>query len=341
MSLSIRGGGLRGPAALVRGGLGWPARAGNPGAEAEEWLLCFGHWHQAAVAALLLALLCGSALAPAPTGGAALLVGGALIGIPHGSSDFVVAHALLSRRLGVAWLPAFLAVYLAAVGITLAGWVIAPTATFALFLAVSGFHFGAADGEVAQGDDVLRYLARALTPVLPIFLCHPGEVAGLIGLMSGRSAEAVAGVLVSARSFGLPAYATLLGSVTLAAVARHDDQMPGRLREAAELALLAVAAAALPPLATFGIYFCLIHAVRHMAHLGHEMFPRRPAAAMGLATAIVLPSALACGLTLAFFWDALAGVLTTEHLLARALQLTAALTVPHVALEWWAGRDTA
>ena len=308
----------------------------------EGWLPWFGCCHQAAVVVLLMTLLGASAIAaPLPVGGVALLFGGALIGIPHGSSDFVVAYRVLQPGLGRGWLPAFLAAYLAAVGAMALSWAAVPATTFLAFLAISGLHFGAPDGDAAVHDNAFRYLARALTPVLPIFLCHPGEVAGIVGLMTGWPADAVAGVLVALRPAVLPAYATLLGWVVIGATTSCDDQTSARLREAGEVVLLAMAAAILSPLVTFAVYFCLIHAVRHMAQLGHAVFPRRAGAALGLSVAIVLPSALACCLALSFAWNALAGVLSTETLLAKALQLTAALTVPHVALEWRATRHTA
>lgn len=331
MSLSTFGGHLT-PTSLVRGVPG--AKAGD---ERRDWRPSFERRHQIAVRVLLAALLCGTALgAPLKAdAGALLLIGGAIIGVPHGSSDFVVAYRLLSPRVGLAWLPTFLTAYLAAVGIMLLGWALAPAATFLAFLTVSGFHFGAPEDGTTRGD-LIQYFARASTPVLPIFLCHPGDVAGLIGIMSGWAPEAVTAALTELRVVGLPVYGAFLCWVTVQAAARPAH----RLGETVELLLLAAAAVALPPLLTFAAFFCLIHAVRHMAGLGHARFPRRPGAALGLAAAIVVPSAVACGLALGFAWDALAGMLSTEHLLARALQLTAALTMPHVALEWWAHRDT-
>ena len=59
-------------------------------------------------------------------GGALLLIGGALIGVPHGTSDIVVGHRILRPVLGRRWLPCFLVVYLALVGVTMAAWATNP-----------------------------------------------------------------------------------------------------------------------------------------------------------------------------------------------------------------------
>jgi beta-carotene 15,15'-dioxygenase len=316
----------------------WSGRNWRPGFERVHWR---------AIVALLAVLLGLGTIAPAmlmgSLSGAVLLIGGALIGMPHGSSDFVVAHRVLKPRLNRWWLPAFLAAYLALTALALLGWRIAPTTTFVAFLAISALHFGASrDDPVRSGPSVLRYIARSCTPVVPIFLFHPADVAGIIGLMCGRPPETIVSVLIDLRPVGLGLYLAMLAILILRALRpASETDPPNRTREVIEHMLLAAAAYLLPPLLVFAVYFCLLHAVRHMAELGHDTFPRDGRAALALAAAIVVPSALVCLAVLSFAWDAIAGVLTTEHLLALALQVTASLTVPHVILESWAGRQTA
>lgn len=324
-----------------------PARVGGAGVPPVPWWPRFDALHRRAVALLLLGLLAWGGTAPASLAAAAgagvLLVGGALIGIPHGSSDFVVAHRLMRPRLGPRWLPVFLTGYLAVAGAMLVSWRVMPGITFLCFLGISAFHFGSAD-EVEDGPDAaMCCLARATTPIVPIFLVHPVTVASIVGPMSDRPATEVVATLESARGLGLALYAVLLCRTVLGAMlAEAGPAWNGpRTREAAELLLLAAAACLLPPFVTFTVYFCLMHAVRHMADLGRQAHPANGSAALGLAAAIVLPSALVCCALLAGCWDAVAGALGTERLLALALQLTASLTVPHVGLEWWAGRGRA
>lgn len=320
------------------------AATGAAGSRA-EWYPAFDRAHWRGAVALLVTLVVWGVLAPAslsgPAGGALLLIGGALIGLPHGSSDFVVAHRLLRPRLAGWWLPAFLIAYLLVTATVLLGWRFAPVGTFLAFLAVSGLHFGAAEeGAAPSGDAAVCYLARATTPIVPIFLCHPAAVAGIIGPMIAQPAAAVAFRLDQLRPAGLTLYAVLLGIVVLGALAAaRRNPTSSRSREAVELVLLALAADLLPPLPVFAAYFCLLHAVRHMAQLGRDVYPRNGRAALGIAAAVVLPSALVCGVALSVAWDEIAGAMTTASLVATALQVTAALTVPHVLLEWWAARS--
>ena len=292
---------------------------------------------------LLAVLLAWGVLAPASlpgSSGGLLLIGGALIGMPHGSSDFVVAHQFLGPRLRGWWFPAFLAGYLLVTAGMLIGWHLVPVGTFALFLFISGLHFGAGeDGVTRSCGATIRWFTRAATPIAPIFLGHPAAVAGIVGLMTGQPAAAVVSTLEQCRIPGLALSATLLACTVAGAVAkRQRARSTVRSREAVELILLSIAAILLPPLLAFAMYFCLLHAVRHMASLGQRAFPKDGHAALKLVTAIVLPSALVCSLVLGLAWDAVAGVLSTEHLLAWALQVTASLTVPHVMLEWCVGR---
>lgn len=324
-----------------------PARGVAAGASPAPWWPRFDALHRGALVILLLGLLAWGGTAPgslpAAAGAGMLLVGGALIGIPHGSSDFLVAHRLMRPCLGPRWLPAFLIGYLAVAGAMLVSWRLMPGIAFLGFLGISAFHFGSTD-EVEDGPDAaMRYLARAATPVVPIFLAHPAAVASIIGPMSDRPATEVIATLEAARSLGLALYAVLLGWTVLGAIlAEAGPPWKGpRTREAAELFLLGVAACLLPPFVTFAVYFCLMHAVRHMADLGRQAYPANGPAALRLAAAIVLPSALVCCVLLAGCWDAAVGAFGTERLLALALQVTASLTVPHVALEWWAGRERA
>ena len=271
--------------------------------------------------------------------GAALLVGAALIGVPHGSSDFVVAFRLMRPRLGWRWLPCFLVLYLALVGATLAAWWIAPLPTLLGFLAISGLHFGW--GDLRTGDHGsspgLAVAVRATTPILPIFLIHPAGVAGFVAALGGVPEASVLRVLLALRwPLLLPWGAALLAIVLPPLLARSASR--GETRAAAELGAIALAAAALPPLLAFGLYFCLVHAVRHMLDLAEEVFPRRPGPAALLAAGVVVPSGLACLGVLYWTWDGLGGVSGTDALITWGLRIVAALTVPHMVLEGVAAR---
>ena len=311
-----------------------------------------GPWRPAADrlhVTVAVAVLSGAALlalaSPAVEGrlvegaGAALLVGAALIGVPHGSSDFVVAYRLMRPGLGWRWLPCFLALYLVLVGLTLAAWWLAPLPTLLGFLAISGLHFGWGDMQAVAGParPGLAFAVRATTPILPIFLIHPAGVAGFVAALGGLGEEAVLQGLVALRwPLLLPWAAAVLAMVLPPLFARTAPR--AAIRETAELGAIALAAMALPPLLAFGLYFCLVHAVRHMLDLAEEVFPRRPGAAALLASGVVVPSGLVCLVVLCCTWDCLGGVSGTDVLITWGLRIVAALTVPHMVLEGVAAR---
>lgn len=265
-------------------------------------------------------------------GGVLLLVGGALIGVPHGSSDFVVAHRLMRPALGRRWLPCFLAGYLTLVAATMTAWFTMPLATLVAFLVVSGLHFGRGDmrNVAPSARPGLSFAVRATTPVLPIFLIHPTGVAGFIAALGGVSEPATLQLLHALRWPLLVPW-----SAALAAVALPPLLAGGRRAvDPTELLSVAFAAGVLPPLLAFGLYFCLVHAVRHMLQIAEDHHPGRPRAAAALAAGIVVPSALACLVALYVAWDGLAGFLDTDAVVTWSLRIVAALTVPHMALEW-------
>ena len=305
-----------------------------------RWRRSFAKWHTGAAALVLLGLLIWHLgqpkLSAEAWSGGLLLVGGALIGIPHGGSDFVVAAQCLRPRFGAAWLPIFLASYLALVALVITGWALVPSITLIMFLILSGLHFGAADVRGA-GDDrsPLIFLLRATTPILPIFMFHAGDVGPIIAALTKTSDAAAIGALHWLRTLMLGPWLACLALFTLRTLMliRVGTFNPGRMMQVVEIVGLVAAAVLLPALASFAFYFCVLHAVRHMADLADDLHPREPKKAMTLVAIIVAPAAVLCLAVLTLCWDVLAGVLATQDLIASALQLTAALTVPHMALE--------
>ena len=267
-------------------------------------------------------------------GGALLLIGGAVIGVPHGTSDFVVGHRILRPVLGRRWLPCFLVVYLALVGVTMAAWSARPLVTLIAFLAISGLHFGSDDmrraGRSARSG--LAFAVRATTPILPIFLLHPAGVSGFIAALADVPEGSVLQVLDLVRWPLLLPWSAALVAVTLPYLLSpsRDAEEAGR---AIELLSVALAAVALPPLLAFGLYFCLVHAVRHMLDLADDVFPHRKGSAALLVAAVVLPSAGVCFALLYATWDSLAGMFDTNAVITESLRFVAALTVPHMALD--------
>ena len=272
--------------------------------------------------------------------GGALLVGGAFIGLPHGASDFIVAHRVLRRRLRHAWLPTFLLGYLALVAIVLEAWSSAPLATLVGFLAISAIHFGSGDTKRNEGamPPRLLFAVRATTPLLPIFLLHPSEVAPLLAMLGGVAEASVIQVLGAFRVALLVAWIAALSMIVVRGLlaARREGFGSVDARDGVEVLFIAGAAVVLPSLLAFGLYFCLVHAIRHLIDLADQAHPRNGQAALGLAFAVTAPSAMICLTALAFSWNGLVGMLDTQAMLVVSLKVIAALTVPHMLLEAFA-----
>ncbi len=292
--------------------------------------------------AVLVAVVCpGVATGATAWGGPALLIGSALIGVPHGSSDFVVAHRAFEPTFGRGWLPMFLVGYLAIVALVLLGWAAAPLATLLVFIALSCLHFGHGDLGAEDRGHGLALAVRATTPLLPVLLLHPGGVTGLIASLSGVGEPSITWAIDALRWPLVLPWAGLLFCALVPRIIWSKPSAAGKRRREDALEILAVAGAAvvLPPLLTFALYFCLVHAVRHLIGIAdsHQPYDARHAAL--LVAAIVVPSAAVCLAGLALTWGGLAGTLGTEDVLVWSLRIVATLTVPHMALEAWVKRS--
>lgn len=306
---------------------------GTGSVEAGPWRPAFAIAHQRFGIALLLALIGAAGLfgPDALPGPGLLLVGGALIGVPHGVSDFVVAHRLWHRSWGRGWLPVFVLGYLSIVALVMVGWRVAPVATLAVFLGVSSLHFGAGEG-LSAARSRWTVGARAVTPILPIFMFHPDEVGQILAAMVGRTGTEVVGNLGWLKEVAFwPWLAVVAASAAVSLFGSRSED--GEIRDAAEIVTLSVAAWLLPPFLTFALYFCLLHAVRHMLGIASTFHPDRPGRALAFAARIVLPCALPCVIALICLWDRAAGLTGSQALITHGLQLLAALTLPHMALE--------
>ena len=297
-----------------------------------EWRPAFERWHSG----LVITALITACLIPGPpsatVGGASLLVGGALLGVPHGASDFLVAHELFESRLGALWLPVFVTAYLGLGLCVLAGWTLAPVTTLIGFVLVSCVHFGH-EGccERPQHMISLGFAARATTPLVPVLFLHPGDVGPIVAMLASVSeADAIHWLEVLR-----PAMLCAWAGFTTVAIAHQLALQPIRSSrlETAELGALGTASVLAAPLTVFMIYFCLLHAIRHMGQLMSRLHPLRPSEALRSASLIVGPAAVICCVVLGLCWAGAAGAMPTTSVIAGALRILAALTVPHMILE--------
>ena len=310
------------------------------GVEGRAWHPGFEATHRVASIVLLAGLLIFAVARPDLLAGerglAALLVAGAVVGIPHGASDFYVGWRVFARRLGSAWLGIFVLGYLGLAACVWLAWRVSPVQTFCAFVVYSAVHFASGDaGEESVAPST--WLARALTPLIPILLLHAAEVAPVVGLMTDLSNETVVRVAGAAAPWLVAPWAAIVAYAVV-----RECRLERRVSVAAvELALLAVAACVLPAYVTFAVYFCAIHAVRHLACLATRVEPERSGHALAFTAAFVLPAAALCFVALAFASERIVGTMSAPAVLAEALRIVAALTVPHMLLDMLAGERVA
>lgn len=277
------------------------------------------------------------------------------LGLPHGAADPVVPFRMGGAALRVGPLAAFSVAYLA-IGVAYLGvWAALPTAAAVAFLALTWAHWGQGDLYALRalgwdahlagwGQRALAVVVRGALPMAVPLLAFPAVYAEVVGAMAGtfrpdQAGDAAAAVL----SLPRPALALALG--TLAAVyaawggavawRRHRAGRRGAGRTLAldlgEVVALAVFFAVVPPLWSVGVYFCLWHALRHLARLA----PLVAGGSAGRLAAIATPATLGA-LVLVGGLAAATGALNRPlGDLGVYLVGIAALTVPHVLVVTW------
>jgi len=240
----------------------------------------------------------------------------ALLGVPHGAGDLWTAQrsGLVSGMRSTA---AFLLGYIALAAAVVIVWLLAPVATLAAFLGISAWHFG---GDWKGCESALIRVCAGVSVLCAPAFAHTEAVAAIYGVLSGPSAA----IIAQAQAWLLPV-SVLIGAAALYRI-RHR---PWARRTSVELVILLLMAFVLEPLVYFALYFCALHAPRHM----HGLLARAQGAQRGLWRHILGLSALALaagGLGIAVL--SAYGV----PLEAAALRTTfiglAALTVPHMVL---------
>ncbi len=257
----------------------------------------------------------------------------AVFGVPHGATDWNLARLLFQPRFGRAWMLIFAAWYGVLMAAVVAAAAAAPPLAMLAFLAVAVWHFGAEDaGAIGLAANPSAILACGAPPVLAGALFWPAAYAAVLHSLGVLGASAAQDVFRAAL-VAMGAWACAAGL----AVARNPAR---RWRLALELGAVLALQAAAPPVLAFTLYFCLVHAPRHMRAL--------PPAARGWQMAPV--SALAIALLAGGTWIAARGQgidPSAASLSAAGLSwagLTgifwglAALTLPHVALGRLASR---
>ena len=164
--------------------------------------------------------------------------------------------------------------------------------------------------------------ARAITPILPIFMFHPGEVGQTLGAMVGKPGSDVVQDLVLMREVAFWPWLVVVAATAVAALfSTNVDNV--EVWDKADIIALSLAAWLLPPFLTFTIYFCLSHAVRHMVGIASAVHPNRPGRALTFAAEIVLPCSTLCVIGLICLWDRASGLIGSQALIVHGLHLLA------------------
>ncbi|MEM8883219.1 MAG: Brp/Blh family beta-carotene 15,15'-dioxygenase [Planctomycetota bacterium] len=235
-----------------------------------SWYFTWHARHTLVASAATLTLMATIALLPPLTLAQQLLVLAAFVcvtALPHGAVDHLAGRTVFGRW-GRAWPAVFGGVYLALLALTVAVWLAAPPLALTLFLLLSALHFGYGDLRPERGGFVEAAL-RGSIPVFGPILFWPAATAQLFGwLLPGTepaSVLAVTRTIASATPFALLAWAGL--ALYQYRFARKDGF---------EIIALVLLVLALPPLLSFGIYFCGWHSFRHGLECAAELDRRGP-----------------------------------------------------------------
>ncbi len=279
------------------------------------------------VGAILVILFTLLRLPSPPVGVQAAVLGilVAVLGIPHGALD-----PLIARRAGI-WTSVrgfalFNLGYVALVGLVVAVWLVAPTASLIVFLVVSGIHFGA-DWNTRRGIP-LRTLTGLGLLTLPAF-AHHADVSAIYGTLAGSGGMSVAAAQTWLGPFAI--VAMIVGAV-IALRTRPTD--------AVEIALAGTLALVAPPLVFFAVYFCALHSARH---LRTGFVAERGAGRLRTVITVVytvVPVGASVILFAVFSGAAAGDVAPPSDLILRLVFIgLAALTVPHMVLVAIAERE--
>ena len=242
-----------------------------------------------------------------------------LVGLPHGALDPVVASrcGLIRDLRSSLW---FLAIYVGIVCLVIGFWLALPSLALVLFLIISSLHFGRDwRHKISFGG----FAYGAFLMGLPGW-SYPQEVEQIFGFLIFQSSALAP--LLALQTLGL------IGGLLL--IIDHKNLSILRLSELFGLALCAFV---LEPLWYFVVYFCGLHSPRHLVTEFRTMEKELRFVAyivmLGL-TIVTLGVAAVSGSHMEKYYESIDIVIYQVLFIGLA-----ALTVPHMCLLEWAGRQ--
>lgn len=246
-----------------------------------------------------------------------LLALAVVAGLPHGAADFNEGRRAF-RSFGAYWWRPFLLGYLGLIGCVLAAWWLCPAITLVAFLALSVVHFGTQDQHA--GRSWMSILALGGAPIVGPAVFHRTDVKHLFAVLAGGDANAITAAIA-----GPLAMAWLVAVVLTMAAAWKSAERSWSYP--AELLLTTMLFAFASPLVAFAFYFALIHTPRAL------IAQRVAAGGIPSLKQMLTLTALACVLGAGVF-TARPALALEANVVRTAFMLLAALTVPHMALDY-------
>jgi beta-carotene 15,15'-dioxygenase len=263
-----------------------------------------------------------------------------LLLLPHTSLDQYSAFIAMQPRLGQLWPLGFVGFYGASAVAICFGWIFAPAYVLMFLVLTSALHYGLGDVEDQSRLRWLEIAARGFAPAALAVLFNADAVALFAGSLILDPLLAT----IAVYDYAVPA--AIVWQVAWAIVViRHLSDAVGRSSwgsalVAAEMSLLVLAFAVLPPLVAFALYVCLFHAPRHLIDFADRNPQGRPPgdAFLRVLRATATPTAMiVAGLAFMFYYIGGSGI-PQSHTLRLAIWLVTAFSVPHMILTLLATR---
>lgn len=254
-----------------------------------------------------------------------------LVGLPHGAFDGAIAFCLgMGRSTGR--IIGFVIIYLVLAGLFVMVWSLSAVFALACFVILSIVHFGSCDAQAVPNPfsgrlgTIFNYgVMFAHGGIVTICLSnfHPDEVDRLFSVLAGNNAFLVTEML----AILWPVWLVSVMIYTLVACRYHRLFLP-----LAEIAILSVLMAILPPLAGFAVYFCLVHSRRHFLSIFSAM-------KAVVSVSVIIKTAMALTVStwiigaIGFLAQTQYAMLSIDDAALRTVFiLLAALTLPHMIL---------
>ena len=205
-----------------------------------------------------------------------------LFGLPHGAADHLVPGRLSAAGVSAGSVIAVVILYLILAALYLVVWIAAPVFAFGFFILLTWFHWGQGDlystiaffqaqHPAPRALKILTVVVRGGLPMLVPLLAFP-EVyrtvaASVVGLFAGTREPAWVFEPAFRLAVGTAFFALILVGLFWGYVVSRPNGLAAWAFDAAEVGLLAVYFAVVPPVFALGMYFCLWHAPRHIARL--------------------------------------------------------------------------